>query len=692
MTIWKKANITAILKDTKAFTTRIMTQEYHDVEPLWTLISNHLQTMISEHVPTKACSSRFHQPWITNHLKRLSRRKQRAWSKAKQSDSPSDWERYKLLKKETRCENRSGYQNYVKNLIDDNSTKKLWKFVKSRKCDTVGVAPLTKCNKTQTTNKDKATTLNDQFCSVFTQEDCNPHQVTNTDDCPIMPDITINVKGVQKLLEDLDPTKAAGPDEIPSRLLRMVATEIAPALTKLFQISIETSAIPIIWKHALVQPVFKKGDRSNAANYRPISLTCICCKLMEHIVRSAITEHIETNNLITDAQHGFRKQRSCETQLISLTHDIATEMNKRGQTDIILLDFSKAFDKVPHQRLLSKLHASGIRNRVFHWVKAFLDNRTQEVVVGGEKSESGLVTSGVPQGSVLGPTLFLIYINDLGNNIKSKIRLFADDTILYQHISTPADCHSLNQDLQKLQEWEDKWLMEFNASKCHAMTITNKKNPITRDYTLHGHRLERVNSAKYLGVELSSDLKWGKHVSRIVTKANQTSAFITRNLEGCPLATQALCFKALVRPILEYGNVIWDPHQQHLIHSLEMVQRRAARRMHHDFSPQTSASNLVDILGLERLETRRKRNKITTLFKVANRFLDIPASNHISYANRNTRGHTKKINIPTSRIDAHLHSFFPSTSRLWNRLPQEAVDAETVAEFSTVLSHIRPLS
>ena len=214
------------------------------------------------------------------------------------------------------------------------------------------------------------------------------------------------------------------------------------------------------WRHAIVQPVFKKGDRSSAANYRPISLTSVICKLLEHAIRSGITSQFERNNILTTAQHGFRKNRSYKSQLILTTDDLATTIDKGGQVKNILLDFSKAFNKVPHvhDRLLLRLHFYSIRGNTHRWIENFLSSHTQQVVVEGEISSVGLVTSGVPQGSVLGPTLFLTYINDIGNNISSNVHLsplcFADDTILYHHITSSTDCHILQQDLNKLAEWE----------------------------------------------------------------------------------------------------------------------------------------------------------------------------------------------------------------------------------------------
>ena len=191
--------------------------------------------------------------------------------------------------------------------------------------------------------------------------------------------------------------------------------------------------MPLIWNSANVSPIFKKGEKSAAANYRPISLTCILCKVMEHIVASNVVKHLDSNGLMYDLQHGFRERRSCETQLVFLIEDLARKTSQGKQTDLILLDFSKAFDKVNHSKLLMKLHSYGIRKDTLRWIQAFLSNRQQRVVIEGEESDSVPVTSGVPQGSVLGPILFLAYINDLPQHIVLQVCLFADDTAKYSN-------------------------------------------------------------------------------------------------------------------------------------------------------------------------------------------------------------------------------------------------------------------
>ena len=234
-------------------------------------------------------------------------------------------------------------------------------------------------------------------------------------------------------------------------------------------------------------------------NYRPVSLTSVCCKLCEHIVSKSIMEHLDTNSILTDSQHGFRAKRSCETQLLTFVDELHRNLANGSQIDLAILDFSKAFDVVPHDKLLHKLSYYGIRGQTLSWIRSFLADRTQRVVVDDKSSEVAPVPSGVPQGSVLGPILFLVFINDMPECIESSCRLFADDSIIYREIVTSSDCAVLQTDLDNLHEWESKWGMSFNPSKCNTMHITRKPKPIATDYKLKGEVLKCVNSASILG-------------------------------------------------------------------------------------------------------------------------------------------------------------------------------------------------
>ena len=308
-----------------------------------------------------------------------------------------------------------------------------------------------------------------------------------------------SVPGIAKLLPNIDPRKANGPNLIPCRVLKEAADVIAPFLQFLYTQSLESGKLPSDWLKANIIPLFKKGSKHLPANYRPISLTAVPCKILEHIIFHDAMAHLESENILVKHQHGFHKKLSSETQLITMIEEISRSLDCGQQTDLIIMDFSKAFDVVPHQRLIHKLDYYGIRGNLKNWLS-------------GTSSNSVYVSSGVPQGTVLGPLMFLLYINDIGDNCSSSIRLFADDTILYSVIENIGSANSLQSDLYAVEQWANKWLMQFNPNKCSVMRITRKTEPVIYDYKLMGQTLKSVLCHLYLGVELSNTLDCGHHI------------------------------------------------------------------------------------------------------------------------------------------------------------------------------------
>lgn len=456
----------------------------------------------------------------------------------------------------------------------------------------------------------------------------------------------------------------------------------------IFQKSLETGEVPSDWKKASVCPLFKIGDKSNPANYRPISLTCILCKVLEHIVASNLVKHCTKYDILYDFQHGFREGRSCETQLVQLIHDIAHNMDQGHQTDLILLDFSKAFDKVNHPKLLHKLHQHGIQNNNLAWIKSFLNGRSQSVVLDGYSSSEASVTSGVPQGSVLGPILFLLYINDLPENIKSSVRLFADDTAVYLTIKNQTDCDSLQKDLDILQVWEKTWDMEFNPSKCEVLHISKSHNPIISNYKLHGEILKPTTNAKYLGVTISNNLNWNQHIQNITSKANRTLGFIKRNIKTKHQGIRTTAYNALVRPQLEYASCVWNPHTQSNIQQVEKVQRRAVRWVANDYSRHSSVTEMQQALGWRSLEDRRLSTCLTMFHKIVYCHVAVPLPSYIRKPIRQLRhSHSQSFIQLHSNTDAYKFSFFPAIIPLWNHLPSNVVSVAETSAFKKALAN-----
>ena len=238
----------------------------------------------------------------------------------------------------------------------------------------------------------------------------------------------------------------------------MAADEISPVLSKVFQTSLDTDEVPSDWKKANIVPLFKKGDKHQVSNYRPVSLTSVSCKVLEYIVHSNLINHCLHHDILCDNPHGFRARRSCEIQLITTLQSIASQLRSgKDQVNFILLDFSKAFDKIPHRRLLHKRDFYGVRDDTLHWIQSFLSYRKQQVLLEGSMSTETDVLSGVPQGTVLGPLLFLAFINDLPESTSSDTRLFADDALIYSHNKSNEDARRHQVDLDALQDWESKW-------------------------------------------------------------------------------------------------------------------------------------------------------------------------------------------------------------------------------------------
>ena len=331
----------------------------------------------------------------------------------------------------------------------------------------------------------------------------------------------------------------------------------------------------------------------------------------------------------------------------------------------------------------------GITDKTLDWLRAFLLDRSQTVVVDGEESTEVPVTSGVPQGSVLGPILFLLYINDLPDSLKSQVRLFADDTAVYLVINTAADGASLQADLDIMQAWEKKWDMSFNPSKCQVMHISKARNPILTSYTLHGQVLEAVDHAKYLGVELSNNMGWNRHIQSITSKASKSLGFIKRNIKVKNQAVRETAYKTLVRPQLEYASTVWSPFTQKNISQIEMVQRRAARWTLCRHSRLDSVTDMLQTLGWQTLEQRRSIARLCMLYKIYHQLVAIQIPPYFQPQTRLTRhNHPLSLRQIHPHTNSYKYSFFPLAVVQWNSLPTEVAMLAELSQFKATVQSL----
>lgn len=500
-----------------------------------------------------------------------------------------------------------------------------------------------------------------------------------------LPPILTTPTGILNIINNMKLLPSTGPDEINSKILKNIKVHVSAIFTLLFTQSLSSSCVPIKWKLGKIVPTFKSGNRSSPLNYRPISITSVPSKIMEHIIFTHIINHLERNNFLSISQHGFRKGLSCETQLAAFTHDLHVNLDSNIQTDVIFLDFEKAFDKVPHRRLMYKLSLLNLDSFVFNWIENFLRTRKQFVVVNAAQSNTTPVLSGVPQGTVLGPLLFLIYINDLPSDITNNIRLFADDCVLYAKITCNQDQLTLQSDLITIANWCKSWQMSLNVSKCKLMSFSRRASPLTFNYTLSGSSLQSTKSYKYLGVHIKNDLSWTVHINKLIASASKSLGYLQRTMKLAPFHLKLLAYKTLIRPKLEYAAAIWDPHQKYLTDNIEAIQNRAVRFTFSDYSSFTSVTDLKSRVALPPLSHRRKLARLALFHRF---YHSLSPNNYIvPKPHASSRSNNElQVTYPRPRTNTFAQSFFIRTTKEWNNLPDHVVQLRNLDQFKSSLT------
>ncbi|CAM5145241.1 unnamed protein product [Eretmochelys imbricata] len=453
-----------------------------------------------------------------------------------------------------------------------------FKYIRSRKPAKQPVGTLDDRDTKGALKDDKVVTekLNSFFASAFTAEDVReipkPEPSFVGDKYEELSQIEVTLEEVLELIEKRNSNKSLGPDGIHPRVLKELKCEIAELLTMVCNLSFKSATVSNDWKIANVTPIFKKDSRGDPGNYRPVSLMSVPGKLVETIVKNKIVRHIEEHKLLRKSQHGFCKARSCLTNLLE---GVNKHVDKGDPVDIVYLNFQKAFDKVHYQRLLRKLSCHGIRGKILSWIENWLKDREQRVGINGKFSEWRGVTSGVPQGSVLGSILFNLFINDLEKGVNSEMAKFAYHTKLLKIVKTKADCEELQKAFTKLSDWATKWQMKFNVDKYKVMHI-GKNNP-NYTYNMMWANLATSNQEKDLGVIVDSSLKTSMQCAAADKKAKGMLGIIKKGIENKTENLLLPLHKSMVRPHLEYCAQMWSPHLKKDILALEKVQKRATK-------------------------------------------------------------------------------------------------------------------
>ena len=630
-------------------------------------------------IPNKVITVRPNDtPWYSNELRVFKRKVQRFYQKFKKNKNEIRWEAYRKARNEYQSKLDKAEIEYKlslsESLSESRNSKSWWKTVKNLlgKGGDTSYPSLNLNNAMITDNHEKAQAFNTFFLS-HSNIDLSSAQLPETDDVPArLVDIQTTEQEVSDLIKCIDTTKATGPDGISPKLLHEAGDAIVPSLTKLLNLSLSSAKIPLCWKTANVLPLFKKGDKTDINNYRPVSLLSSVSKILERVVFKHTYNYIKDNALISSNQSGFKPGDSTVNQLTFLYHTFCEALDNKKDVKVVFCDISKAFDRVWHDGLLFKMKKFGINGNILKWFKDYLYDRHQRVIIRGQASDLGLIKAGVPQGSVLGPLLFLIYINDIADLTKCNIKLFADDTILYINVDDPIDAvNSLNTDLKCIEEWADQWLITFSPAKTKLMTCSFKKVDY-QPVIFSTKQLTDVVNHKHLGLTLSNNLSWTAHIKNLLANVTSMSNVLKKLKYDIDRRSIETIYFTFIRPKLEYASHIWDNCANKDSELLEKFQLDMARTVT-GARKGTSHDLLYKETNWKPLADRRKAVKLKNFIKIINHqtppYLEtiIPAKiGSVRPMSRSAHNYY----TPKTRTETFKRSFIPTAVKHYNELDE----------------------
>ena len=636
--------------------------------------------MIERHVPKVLIRNKNNYPkWFDRDVLHLRKKKNTSRRNARSKNTPAAWAKFRKIRNQLQALVRQKHSQFINNLghsVNANP-KRFWSFVKSKNKSASTPHQINWEGTSSDTPAGKASLFNMYFASVFKPSEYVCNDTTNNCDASeacneALSNVIVSPQEVCEILCNLDTNKALGPDNLSPVILKSCSHQLKGSICTLINRSLSEGIVPKDWLVANVIPVYKGKDKQKAENYRPISLLSIVSKIAERCIYNHIYPNIV--NLLNESQHGFLNGKSTSTQLVQFLTHLSSTVETSGQTDVIYTDFAKAFDTVSHKFLIVKLSKFGIHGKLLKWFESYLSGRYQCVVVDGASSERIQVTSGVPQGSILGPLMFLIYINDLPDVLTSSTPLrFADDTTLYSNVCSSRECELVQKDLNALYEWCVKWKLDFNVSKCKVLTVTRSPNPTVFKYHINGELIERVNEFKDLGVVVQNNLSWNSHINTTVAKANRMMGLIKRTVGyEAPKNVKLQLYTSLVRSNLEYCTQAWNGLTARNKIKIERVQRAATRYIL-NYPNLTYPERLLKT-NLLPLSFRRDMLDLKFFYKSLHGIIIFDKNTFIHFTCNNAR-HTRNTSDPNllsvqlCRTTTFRNSYFNRIVYSWNSLP-----------------------
>jgi len=625
-------------------------------EAMWNFLKSEINDSVLKFVPLIKRRERQGESWKNKEVKNHLNQRKRLWKRYKTLKTVQSKREFRAAASLTKDVILKAQREFEDKLAEDltKNPKLLYSYMKSKTKNHDTIGPLKDVNGQLVFEpKKQADILNRYFGSVF-GSDSKVNIVSDARDEDDLQIVYFNPEDIKKKVLHMKSRSSPGPDKITPIVLKECIDVLKLPLSILFNMSIQEGVVPEDWRIANVTPIFKKGQKCEPSNYRPISLTSHVGKLMERIISDKIKKHLQDHSLLNEAQHGFRQKRSTTTNLLAFWNSVTENLDKNHPVDVIYLDFSKAFDRVSHQLLSQKLGRFKMGGKLTIWIRNWLSDRKQRVVINGEESDFINVTSSVPQGSVLGPVLFSMFINDLPDNIECKTLMFADDTKCLRVTSALSDCLKFQDEINELYDWSQEWKMDFNAEKCKVLHFghNNRQFP----YRMNGKLLEKSEQEKDLGITVNRDGKFKTHVDKMTNKANRSvgmikRSFVTRNPE-----TLKKLFTTYINPILNYGSEVWNPSYKGQVEKIEKVQRRFFR----------GANVKVESQQLTRL-----RKDLVTMHRMQSGKVDLKFGEFFRVLDTNTRG-AQNNNIKAQKVkkDLRKHSFAIRQINNWNKIPK----------------------
>lgn len=558
------------------------------------------------------------------------REKRKIRKKLKKYNNPRDRVEFELVR--DRCVKMSNdlHSKYILGIESEicRNPKKFWQYIKNTKDHRSSIpAEMTLNDKAANTGSAIANLFAENFSKVYSSDTVldSAQSLSGKTSCTGLSSLAFTELEVLKKIKQLDIYKGSGPDGIPPLFIKRCATVLALPLMMIFNKSLSDGLYPNEFKRARIIPIYKKNDVTKVSNYRPVSILSCFSKIFESLVCPILSRYV--HHSLSIYQHGFIKGRSVHTNLVSFVTDLSSCIDKGAQVDAVYTDFSSAFDKVSHKLLIKKLEHYSIHGTLLDWFRSYLDERLQTVSVNGYESQIYIATSGVPQGSHLGPILFLIFINDICNEIRHcKFSLFADDLKIYAQVNSNNDVMLIQHDLDRIKRWCNDNAMVLNADKCYHIKYTKKKNVIPSTYTLNGRQLEEVSEIRDLGVLIDSSLKFDSHINAVVNKAAKMLGFIRRNTKKFKSPTcKILLYNSLVRSQLEYASTAWSPFYSNQSQRIEGIQRAFTRSLAFsapNISHRSPYNVRLQFFKMCTLRDRRIIQDVCLLHKILNHNID----------------------------------------------------------------------